>query len=77
MDDDIMDIIKMSFILLGLSVVLTLVMMFVANEHQGWMCDNYSEVTGRDTKYISWDTCYIKVDDEWIRYDSTYRRVED
>lgn len=37
-------------------------------------CDNYEEITGRESKYISFDACYVKtVEHKWIRYDSGYK----
>ena len=46
----------------------------IVNMARAWQCGNYTEVTGRDSKYISFDSCYVKtVDGGWIRYDSNYK----
>jgi hypothetical protein len=37
-------------------------------------CNNYEEVTGRDSKWVFMDACYVQRDDgTWIRYDKAYK----
>ena len=37
-------------------------------------CENYEEVTGRESKWIFMDSCYVKKDDgKWIRYDLSFK----
>jgi hypothetical protein len=31
-------------------------------------CETYSAVTGKQTNYIAWSECYIKVNGEWLTY---------
>jgi hypothetical protein len=48
----------------------------VANSYTGWKCSNYEKVTGFETKYISFDACYVKgSNDIFMRYDSNYKTV--
>lgn len=34
--------------------------------HQRYMCESYQEVTGRKTKWVFMDTCYIKTETDWL-----------
>lgn len=50
---------------------------FGINKYERWLCGNYAQVTGFETKYINWDSCYIKGSDNvFIRYDEKYKSVE-
>ena len=43
------------------------------NALESWRCDNYQEVTGRESRYIDYDSCYVKNDhSKWVRYDSNF-----
>ena len=46
------------------------------NQYEKWLCGNYEQVTGFQTKYINFDSCYIKGGDGvFIRYDDKYKSV--
>jgi hypothetical protein len=54
-----------------------LLMMTGANKYSRWQCSNYTEATGFESKYIEWDSCFIKGSDGvFIRYDDKYKSVE-
>ena len=48
------------------------VMVNVYIEHQ---CNNYQQIAGRETKYASFDACYIKTDSGWQRWDEYKARA--
>ncbi len=65
--------------LTGYSVIYILVITFVTlflglNKYEKWTCDNYEIVTGRESKWIDYDVCYVKTDSgKWIRYDINFK----
>lgn len=68
---------KANVTFVAVCVVVIGLFIYGIDAYSEWQCDNYNELTGRDTKYINFDVCYVNVNDEWVRYDSNYRRVED
>jgi hypothetical protein len=36
-------------------------------------CENYQELTGNEVRYMAFDSCYVKMDDQWERFD-VYRQ---
>jgi hypothetical protein len=58
--------------------IVSIVLIFLgADEYNEWLCDNYEQVTGFDSKYINWDGCYVKDSDNvFIRYDQKYKSVK-
>lgn len=37
-------------------------------------CNNYKEITGRDSKYVFMDACYVQNEEgKWIRYDKNFK----
>lgn len=52
-----------TFILLA---IIFAAFVFVANLWDRHRCDAYSETTGRETKYIHFDGCYINTSEEWL-----------
>lgn len=39
-----------------------------------YQCSNYNHITGKETRYAAFDTCYIKTADGWQRWDEYVRR---
>ena len=37
-------------------------------------CSNYSEMTGKETKWLFLDACYVNTESGWIRYDERIRK---
>ena len=49
-------------------------LLIALDEYIAWQCQNFSDVTGREVKYIHYDSCYVKnKKGEFIRYDSHYK----
>lgn len=44
------------------------------NYIEAYSCGKYSEATGRDTKWVFMDDCYIQAGGEWLQKDE-YRAV--
>jgi hypothetical protein len=64
-----------SFIYIAIMVLA--LMLFGVDNYQGWQCGNYQKITGLESRYISWDACYIKTsEDGWVRYDSNYKNPQ-
>jgi len=36
-------------------------------------CNNYQELTGNEVRYMDFDSCYVKMDGQWERFD-VYRQ---
>lgn len=47
----------------------TSVVMFSINYWESYICTKYEEATGRETKWIFMDNCYINTGKEWLRKD--------
>lgn len=45
------------------------------NIHSRYQCNNYETVTGIETRYIEWDTCYISTESGWQRWDEYIARA--
>ena len=41
---------------------------FWINKYETYACNNYEIVTGTETKYSSFDACYVKTPDGWNRW---------
>ena len=41
----------------------------VVNSHERYTCDNYKEITGKNTKHASFDSCYVETDEGYQRWD--------
>lgn len=42
---------------------------FLGNYWEAYRCRQYTEITGRETKWVFLDTCYIYTGDDWLRRD--------
>lgn len=42
---------------------------FLGDFHLDYQCSNYTEITGKETRYARFDVCYVKEDDTWMRWD--------
>ena len=51
------------------ATVLSSIIFFVGEVHGSYQCNNYSDMTGKNVKYIIFDICYIETEDGWQRYD--------
>ena len=51
------------FLLSKFLIVITL------NSYGGHSCNGYQEMTGKQTLYRQFDSCYVNVDGEWRKYD--------
>ena len=47
----------------------------LANAMEKRECNFFEEITGKPTKYHSFDTCYIQQEGEWMRYDEYKARM--
>lgn len=41
----------------------------IADAFRQYDCNAYSEVTGRETRYVDFNTCYVRYGDEWYSLD--------
>ena len=42
---------------------------FAADIYGRYVCSNYELLTGKETKWVSFDVCYVKAAEGWQRYD--------
>jgi len=40
--------------------------MLAVNKLERYQCDSYEDMTGKETIYAEWDSCYINVNGEWF-----------
>lgn len=38
------------------------------DRYMSYVCGNFGELSGKEVKYVAFDTCYVKVDNSFIRY---------
>lgn len=56
---------------ISLAIVLIVIVSEIVGQYQ---CNNYQDITGRESKWVFIDACYVKGDGgKWIRYDSAYK----
>lgn len=71
MDKD--DVKFLSMLLLFIFLVVFAISLF-SNYFGEYQCNNYQDITGRESEWVFMDACYVKDDkDKWIRYDSSYK----
>lgn len=72
---DIFDLIK--FILLSTPFVVAIfaVVIYLGNKYSSYQCSNYSRITGKETIYAEFDTCYIKSEQGYQRWDEYKARA--
>ena len=64
----ILDFIKFVFMMsIGIGMLVGGIMI-LGNVHGQYTCDTYQEITGKPTKYVNFDVCYIKTEAGWMRY---------
>lgn len=56
-------------------VVLIVVPVCTVYEVAGrYTCSNYEKITGNESQWVTLDECYVKHNDEWVRY-SAYEKM--
>ena len=71
---EISNFLLIAFSTIVMVFVLTFVVYFPFTFHEQWVCSNFEDVTGRQTRYIRFDGCYVKnKQGEFIRYDRYYK----
>lgn len=51
------------------------ILLFGADAYTRYQCSNYQEITGRETKWATMDSCYIKTDAGFQRWDEYKARA--
>lgn len=65
------------YLVIYICLIFFILLALGANKYSRWQCSNYTEATGFESKYIEWDSCFIKGSDGvFIRYDDKYKIVE-
>ena len=68
--EDFMDIILPVILMLFFGVGGLFGSIFVAAHFYGqYQCTNYQVATSKETKFVPFDTCYVKTKDGWQRWD--------
>lgn len=50
-------------------------LVFVSDQYAQYQCENYTRATGKETRYLRFDSCYIKTDSGWQRWDEYKARA--
>jgi hypothetical protein len=43
--------------------------MTIGHFYGKYQCANFAEITGKETKWATFDSCYIKTETAWMRWD--------
>jgi hypothetical protein len=46
----------------------------IANAAGSYQCNNYAELTGKETRWITLDACYVKTERGWQRWEEYIAR---
>jgi len=46
-----------------------------ANAYIRYQCEKYAQITGKDTRYVEFDSCYIKTSEGFQRWDEYKARA--
>lgn len=60
--------------ILCLAAILTPIII-VADIGSRYACNNYEKTTGKETRYLLLDSCYVKTDTGWQRWDEYKNRA--
>lgn len=50
-------------------IIITIGLLVGGNEYIRYQCSNYEIVTGKETRYVNYDACYIKSAQGFERWD--------
>lgn len=68
---------ELLYALVGFVLVLAAIFapfVLIAEIASRYQCNNYEEATGKETKYLLLDSCYVKTDAGWQRWDEYKNR---
>lgn len=46
-----------------------------SNFYGGYQCGNYAAITGKETKWLAFDSCYVKTERGWQKWDEYTARA--
>lgn len=75
MDDAIEVLLEVVLPTAILAAVLLVAAGLLANALVSYECSSYERVTGKETKYAYFDSCYIKTADGWQRWEEYKARA--
>ncbi|AOT26995.1 hypothetical protein VaK_0049 [Vibrio phage VaK] len=68
---------SIAYLILTVPALLIALLFFAGNAYNRYVCDSYQNVTGFETRYVNFDSCYIKGSDNvFIRYDNKYKSIK-
>lgn len=73
--DDFVDFVVTALGVILFSAAILTPCFFAIDGMVRYQCGNYEKTTGKQTKYIFADACYIKTDDGWQRWDEYKARA--
>lgn len=56
-------------IFIGITAVISAPIVVIADTGSRYKCSNYEKTTGKETKYLTLDSCYVKTQAGWQRWD--------
>jgi len=59
---------------LTVSLLVIIALIVGADRFISYTCGNYQDMTGKPTKYVFMDSCYVKTPSGWQRYDEYIAR---
>ena len=66
---------NLEFYVLSLIAAAIIATPFLLNWHGKYQCDSYEELAGIETQYNNWDSCYIKIEGRFYRWDE-YKAIQ-
>ena len=65
---------KEDFIFILIIISFFVAMFILFDSYAEYRCENYEEITGRKSKWVFMDACYVKTSEgKWIRYDTSHK----
>jgi hypothetical protein len=61
--------------ILGVGVLCFGALFLVSDQYVQYQCGNYTRATGKETRYMRFDSCYINTESGWQRWDEYKMRA--
>ena len=56
-------------------VILIIIAVIVGNEYNRYTCSNYEKITNKKTRYVNFDSCYVKTKQGYQQWDEYKSRI--
>lgn len=74
MDDFKEFVVLMGSLILGI-LLFSLFTFTGISYYEQWQCNTFSSLSGKESKYVFYDTCYVKHNGQYMRYSEYEKRA--